>query len=73
MILYKAVAVCVKQCDQVTMESDIITGFKTAYSSFHIWKSEGYEILSARIEMIDNSNADLNVVGTMNVDVSKIM
>ena len=32
-----------------------------------------YEILSARIEMFDNSNTDLNVVGTMNVDVSKIM
>ena len=72
MIFYKAIADC--KCedeDVVTMKSEYMVGFKTAYSSFHIWKSDGYDILNARIEMFDDSRSE--IVGTMNVDATKIM
>ena len=73
MILYKAVADCkCKDEDVVTMESEYMAGFKTAYSSFHVWKSNGYDILNARIEMFDDSSSS-EIVGTMNVDTTKIM
>lgn len=72
MIFYKAIADCKKhEEDTVTMKSDYMAGFKTAYSSFHIWKSDGYDILNARIEMFDDSRSE--IVGTMNVDATKIM
>ncbi len=72
MIFYKAIANCKKyEEDTVTMESEYMAGFKTAYSSFHVWKSDGYDILSARIEMFDDSRSE--IAGTMNVDVTKIM
>ena len=73
MVLYKAVADCKKyeNEDVVTMKSEYMAGFKTAYSSFHIWKSDGYDILTAKIEMFDDSRSE--IVGTMNVDATKIM
>lgn len=73
MIFYKAIADCKKyeNEDVVTMKSEYMTGFKTAYSSFHVWKSDGYDILNARIEMFDDSRSE--IVGTMNVDATKIM
>lgn len=71
MIFYKAVADC-KKCEEVvTMRSEYMAGFKTAYSSFNVWKSDGYDILTARIEMFDDSCSE--IVGTMNVDVTKII
>lgn len=72
MILYKAIADCKKyEEDTITMESEYIAGFKTAYSSFSVWKSDGYDILTAKIEMFDDSRSE--IVGTMNVDITKIM
>lgn len=53
------------------MESEYMAGFKTAYSSFHVWKSDGYDILNAKIEMFDDSCSE--IVGTMSVDATKIM
>lgn len=72
MIFYKAVADCKKfEEDTVTMESEYMAGFKTAYSSFHVWKSDGYDILNAKIEMFDDSRSE--IVGTLSVDATKIM
>lgn len=71
MILYKAIADC-KKCEDeniVTMKSECMAGFKTAYSSFHVWKSDGYTILEAYIELYDNGEK----IDTIKVDISKLM
>ena len=70
MIVYKPVAIVLKDdIREMISTADTIIGFKTAYSYFHVWKSDGYTILEACIELYDNGEK----IDTVKVDINKIM
>ena len=70
MIMYKPISKAIKNGVEETLSTqDTVIGFKTAYSYFHVWKSGGYTILEAYIELYDNGEK----IDTIKVDISKIM
>lgn len=73
--MYKPVAVTHKNGIKGTLSTpDMVIGFKTAYSYFHVWKSDGYDILEAYIELYNMENPiDIKKIDTLKVDISKLV
>ena len=70
MIMYKSISKAIKNGVEETLSTpDTVIGFKTAYSYFHVWRSDGYTILEAYIELYDNEEK----IDTIKVDISKFM
>ena len=74
MIMYKPISKAIKNGVEETLSTpDTVIGFKTAYSYFHVWKSDGYNILEAYIELYDMENTvNIKKIDTIKVDVNKI-